>query len=97
MDPDGRPFIPREHSGTAEPLRGYKMLTWEGGLRVPCVMRWPGRVPAGRTCDEVAATIDLLPTFAKLAGVELPSDRPHSGQRPGATPNRSYPHVGQIG
>lgn len=71
----GPPFIPRDHSGTADPLRGYKMLTWEGGLRVPCVAWWPGQIPAGRTCGEVAATIDLLPTIAKRAGAELPEDR----------------------
>ena len=70
-----KPFIPRNHSGAADPLRGYKMLTWEGGLRVPCVAWWPGRIPADRTCRKVAATIDLLPTVAKLAGAELPQDR----------------------
>lgn len=73
--PDAAPLIPPEHSGRADPLRGYKMLTWEGGLRVPCVVRWPGRIPAGSVCDEVAATIDLLPTFASLAGAKLPDDR----------------------
>ena len=73
--PGAKPLIPRNHSGTADPLRGYKMLTWEGGLRVPCLMWWPGRVPAGTTCDEVAATIDLLPTFAALAGARLPDGR----------------------
>lgn len=78
--PDGKPFIPPEHSGCADPLRGYKMLTWEGGLRVPCVMWWPGRVPAAATCDEVAATIDLLPTLAKLAGVEPVDDRVLDGK-----------------
>ncbi len=78
--PGGRPFIPAEHSGTALPLRGYKMLTWEGGLRVPCVMRWPGRIPAGGVCGEVAATIDLLPTLANLAGAELPTDRKLDGR-----------------
>lgn len=72
---DGKPFIPRNHSGVADPLRGYKMLTWEGGLRVPCVVWWPGTIPADRTCRKVAATIDLLPTIAKLAGAELAQDR----------------------
>lgn len=73
--PDGKPFIPAEHSGLADPLRGYKMLTWEGGLRVPCVVWWPGRVPAGTTSDEVAATIDLFPTLANLAGARPIDDR----------------------
>ncbi|MEW4530714.1 sulfatase [Maioricimonas sp. JC845] len=78
-DPDAKPLIPRNHSGTADPLKGYKMLTWEGGLRVPCVAWWPGTIPAGTTCEKVAATIDLLPTFASLAGAELPADRTLDG------------------
>ena len=72
MKPGGQPFIPREHSGHADPLRGYKMLTWEGGMRVPCVVRWPGHVPAGRANDEVAMTLDFLPTFGGLAGAKQP-------------------------
>jgi len=79
MKPDGKPFIPANHSGTADPLRGFKMRTWEGGLRVPCVMRWPGKIPAGRTTDKIAATMDLLPTFAKLGGAKIPADRKLDG------------------
>ncbi|MGB0582667.1 MAG: sulfatase family protein, partial [Limisphaerales bacterium] len=75
----GSEFIPLNHSGTADPLRGFKMLTWEGGLRVPCVMRWPGKIQAGKTTDKLGATIDLLPTFAKLAGAAVPSDRKLDG------------------
>ena len=55
------------------------MLTWEGGLRVPCVMRWPGKIPAGQTTDSIAATIDLLPTFAKLADGKVPDARKLDG------------------
>ena len=72
MDPKGKAFIPRNHSGHADPLRGYKMLTWDGGLRVPCVMRWPGKIPAGKVTKEIASTMDLLPTFAALSGAKLP-------------------------
>jgi arylsulfatase len=72
MQPDGQPFIPRDHSGTADPLRGWKMSAWDGGSRVPCLIRWPGRVPAGRTSDQLLTTMDLLPTFARLAGAQLP-------------------------
>ena len=61
--------------GSALPLRGFKFQTYEGGMRVPCIMRWPGRIPPGSHCDEVAATIDLLPTFAGLAGAAVPDDR----------------------
>lgn len=79
MRPGIAPFIPADHSGLADPLRGFKMLTWEGGLRVPCVMRWPGKIPAGKTTDKIAATIDLLPTFAKLGGAKLAGDRKLDG------------------
>ena len=79
-DPKAKPFIPRDHSGTADPLRGYKMVTWDGGLRVPCVAWWPGRIPGGRKCDEVAATLDLLPTLASLAGAAPPKDRVLDGR-----------------
>ena len=73
--PEGKPFIPRDHSGNAEPLRGYKMLTWDGGFRVPCVMHWPGTIPSGAVSDELTSTLDLLPTFAALAGSKSPADR----------------------
>ncbi len=62
------------------PLRGQKGSTWEGGMREPCVMRWTGRIPAGATCDELACTMDLLPTFAYLAGGKPPQDRIIDGQ-----------------
>lgn len=63
------------HGGSALPLKGYKFGTYEGGMRVPCIMRWPGKIPAGTTTDEVASTIDLAPTFAKRAAARLPRDR----------------------
>ncbi|MEZ6064368.1 MAG: sulfatase [Planctomycetaceae bacterium] len=66
------------HAGSAGPLREGKGTTWEGGVREPCIMRWPGRIPAGTTCDEVAATIDLLPTIAGIIGAKLP-DHPIDG------------------
>ena len=49
-------------------------------MRVPSIMRWPGRIPAGRTCDELSSTMDLLPTFARLAGTKAPSDRTIDGK-----------------
>ena len=54
------------------PLRGYKRDLYEGGIRVPFIARWPGRVPAGKTSDEIIAFWDLMPTFAELAGAECP-------------------------
>ena len=61
------------HSGSAAPLREGKFTTFEGGQRVPCLMRWPGKIPAGSTCGDLAATIDLLPTIAAITGAALPS------------------------
>lgn len=60
------------HAGSAGPLREGKGTTWEGGVRVPCIARWPGKIRAGRECAEPAATMDLLPTFARLANAPLP-------------------------
>lgn len=57
------------------PLSGGKATIMEGGMRVPCVMRWPNSIPAGTSCDEVCTTMDLLPTFARLAGTCEPNDR----------------------
>ncbi|NQT39890.1 MAG: sulfatase-like hydrolase/transferase, partial [Planctomycetes bacterium] len=65
--------------GSADPLRGWKMTTWEGGPRVPCIMRWPGKIPEGRVSSEMLTSMDLLPTFARLAGAKLPDDRTIDG------------------
>ena len=72
MKGDGKAFIPRDHSGNADPLRGWKMSAWDGGSRVPFIARWPGKIPAGRVSDELLSTMDLLPTFASIAAGELP-------------------------
>jgi len=65
----------KDHGGSAAPLRGAKTSTWVGGLRVPCIMWAPGRIPAGTACHEIASTMDLLPTLAALAGGKGPDDR----------------------
>ncbi|MBL7154637.1 MAG: sulfatase-like hydrolase/transferase [Phycisphaerae bacterium] len=78
---DNGPWLSKKHhGGSALPLRDGKFSTYEGGMREPCIMRWPGRIPAGAECGEVCGTIDLLPTFAKLAGGEPPSDRVIDGK-----------------
>ena len=69
---DGQPFIPLEHSGSALPLRGFKMTAWEGGCRVPFIARWPGKIAAGGKSDEILTTMDILPTLASLAEAKLP-------------------------
>ncbi|MFZ4768189.1 MAG: sulfatase, partial [Roseimicrobium sp.] len=60
----------RKTPGTAAPLRGTKHTVLEGGLRVPCLAWWPGRVAAGRVCGEFVTTLDVLPTFAAFVGTE---------------------------
>jgi arylsulfatase A-like enzyme len=60
--------------GENGPLSGGKGSTMEGGMRVPCLARWPGRIPAGTGTDAVTSTMDLLPTLAGLAGASLPQD-----------------------
>jgi arylsulfatase A-like enzyme len=69
-----------DRGGSNRPLRGGKFTTWEGGLRLPCIMRWPGVIPAGTTCSELAASMDFLPTLAALAGAEPPGDRVIDGR-----------------
>ena len=59
--------------GSCAPYRGHGYDTSEGAMRMPCLMRWPARIPAGTVCDELCSTMDLLPTFAKLAGAPLPA------------------------
>ncbi|MCR9296467.1 MAG: sulfatase [bacterium] len=61
-----------DHAGSAAPLREGKGTMWEGGCRVPTLMWWPGKIPAGASCDELASTIDILPTMAALIEAELP-------------------------
>ncbi|MDF7826853.1 sulfatase [Pontiellaceae bacterium B12227] len=70
----------RYKGGSAKPLRGYKFGTYEGGMREPCIMWWPGKIPAGKVCTEPANMIDLLPTFAGLTGAAVPSDRVIDGK-----------------
>jgi arylsulfatase len=64
-----------ENGGSATPLRAGKGTTYDGGMRVPCVMRWPGHIPPGSVSRELVSAIDVLPTLAKLAGGGAPTDR----------------------
>ncbi len=57
-----------------QPLRGRKGQLWEGGVRVPCAMRWPGRIEAGSVIDDPVSSLDFLPTFLAIAGVTPKSD-----------------------
>ncbi|MEQ1850677.1 MAG: sulfatase [Chthoniobacteraceae bacterium] len=64
--------------GSCTPYRGFGYDTSEGAMRMPCVMRWPGKIPAGKVQDELCSTMDLLPTFARLADAPLP-EKPIDG------------------
>lgn len=63
-------------SGGADngPLRGHKGDTWEGGIRVPCLVRWPGKIPAGSVTDEFLTSLELVPTLASACGFTVPSE-----------------------
>jgi len=70
---DNGPWLSyKEHSGSALPLYEGKFTCFEGGMRVPFIVRWPKEIPAGSTSSELTATIDILPTLAYLAGASLP-------------------------
>lgn len=78
---DNGPWLVKDRDGgSALPLKDGKGSFWEGGFRVPTVIWGPGRVPAGEQSDQILATLDILPTFASLAGAKLPSDRVIDGK-----------------
>jgi len=93
-----------DHAGSAGPLREGKGTSWEGGIRVPCIMRWPGHIPAGTDSRAMFMTIDLLPTIAARIGAPLPERKidgrdvwPLIANQPGATnPHAAYWHYYQV-
>lgn len=72
--------LARPGEGSNLPLRANKGTTWEGGQRVPCIIRWPGRIPPGTDCTELLTAMDLYPTIASWCGVETPTDRTIDGR-----------------
>ena len=68
------------HTGSSGPLRGSKMGTYEGGVREPAIVRWPGVIPEGLVSADPATNMDLFPTFVHLAGGQLPRDRVIDGR-----------------
>ena len=73
-------LIKGKHGGSALPLFEGKMTSFEGGQRVPTVIKWPGKTPAGTVCSELACTMDLLPTIANITGAKLPTVLPLDGK-----------------
>lgn len=63
------------HAGTTGGLREGKGTSWEGGQRVPCIMRWPGVIPAGEICNKLACAMDILPTLSAITGATLPEKK----------------------
>jgi arylsulfatase A-like enzyme len=77
---NGPPLSFGNHAGKAHPLREGKGTTFEGGMRVPCIMRWPGKIPPGSVNHEMSTTMDFLPTVARLTGGQVPKDRVIDGK-----------------
>ncbi|MEI6234207.1 MAG: sulfatase [Planctomycetota bacterium] len=78
---DNGPWLSHgKDAGEAGPLRGGKGSTWEGGMREPTLAMWPGKIAPGSVCNAVAGTIDFLPTFVKLAGGSVPTDKKIDGK-----------------
>jgi arylsulfatase len=95
---DNGPFLSYgNHAGSSGPLREGKLTTFEGGVRVPCIMRWPGKIPAGRATSDLVSTLDLLPTITRLIGGQLPTNKldgedrwPVLSGQPGAKPRETF-------
>ncbi len=64
-----------DNAGSAYPLREGKGTSWDGGVREPTLMRWPGHIPAGKSCDAPLMTIDIFPTVSRLIGGKLPDHK----------------------
>jgi arylsulfatase A len=94
---DNGPWLAKgESGGSATPLRGGKGGSYEGGQRVPCILRWPGVIPPGGVCHELAVNFDFFTTLANLAGAPIPSDRIIDGKDLGdlmrGKPGAKSPH-----
>jgi arylsulfatase A-like enzyme len=76
LDDSGRFY----YGGSAGPFRGHKFSLFEGGIRMPTLMSWPGTLPKGKVIEDVGVTMDIFPTFVHLAGAELPADRVIDGK-----------------
>lgn len=73
---DNGPFLSYGgHAGSSGPLREGKLTAFDGGVRVPCIMRWPEKISAGRECDEPVMAIDLMPAIAAMMGGRLPENK----------------------
>lgn len=85
------------HAGSTGGLREGKGTAWDGGVKVPCIMRWPGRIAAGSVCNKLVAAMDLLPTIAHACKADLPKEKidgvslwPLLDAQPGANPRTEF-------
>src|SRR6516164_8917387 len=76
---DNGPDASYPYQGSSGPWRGYYFTHMEGSLRVPFIIRWPGKVPTGRVSNEIVHEVDTYTTFAKIAGAQVPQDRAIDG------------------
>lgn len=76
---DNGPTLDQWPDSGFSPFRGGIGTAYEGGVRVPCIFRWPGEIQAGRTSNEIVSLLDLFTTFAALGGGKIPTDRPIDG------------------
>ncbi|WP_390345503.1 arylsulfatase [Variovorax boronicumulans] len=76
---DNGPEFRAPYRGTAGPWRGTYHTAMEGSLRVPCIVRWPGKIAAGRVSNEIVHVTDLFSTLARAGGARIPEDRPIDG------------------
>ena len=85
-----------QYTGSATPLRGRKYSNWEGGVRVPAIFRWPGRIPKSAVSDALVTSMDLYPTLVTLAGARLPTGVTFDGKDIGSLllgePGAQSPH-----
>src|SRR5207244_767881 len=78
---DNGPWLEKGvNGGSAGPFRGGKNSVYEGGIRMPLIIRWPGRIDPGQTISEPLSALDVLPTFLTLAGGTIPRDRAIDGR-----------------
>jgi arylsulfatase len=73
------PKRPGPGGGSSGPWRGYYFTHMEGSLRVPFIIRWPGRIPSGRISNEIVHEVDAFTTLNRMAGLSVPHDRPIDG------------------
>ena len=81
-------------AGSDAPFRGYKFSTFDGGMHVPALVNWPGRVPSGQINRQILMSADIFPTVCHLAGVKVPADRTLDGRNiwPVLTESAKSPH-----